>query len=146
MGPGLGPSVPRPGSFLGKSCTSWMTCRAVITAARLTPPAGGRRPDAGSEPLPVGRSHVFPCGLVQASSLTFLCYFVKREAVGLACRPRTLGAGSVNNSGIAQFCQLPWRLPGSWELGEPSPPPPGPHPGRLQTSRWCEAEWGSLAV
>ena len=76
MGPGLGPSVPRSGSFLGKSCTSWMTCWAVTTTARL-PPQLGAGGQAGSEPRPVGCSRVFPCGLIQASSLTFLCYFVK---------------------------------------------------------------------
>ena len=59
MGPSLGLSVPRPGSFLGKSCTSWMTCRAVTTAARLTPQLG-----AGGQTPAWGRSCVFPCGLV----------------------------------------------------------------------------------
>lgn len=92
--------------------------------------AGGQ---AGSEPRPVGCSRVFPCGLIQGSSLTFLCYFVKQGAVGLACRPCTLGVGSVNSSGIAQFCRLPQRLPDSWELGEPSPP----HPRLARTPAVC---------
>ena len=47
----------------------------------------------------------------------------------LHAAPATLGAGSVNSSGIAQFCQLSWHLLGSWELGEP-----GLHPARLQMS------------
>lgn len=58
-----------------------MTCRAVTTAARLTPQLG-----AGGQTPAWGHSCVFPCGLAQASGLTFPCYFVKQRAVG-PCMP-----------------------------------------------------------
>ena len=70
----------------------------------------------------------------------------------LSCKTQGSGAthathtasdsGSVNNSGLVQFCQLSPRLPSSPELGSQAQPPPGPRPCCLQTSQWCGAAWG----
>ena len=119
-----------PGSFLGKSCTSWMTCQAVTTAACLTPQLGARGQMPAWDPV----YGPFLCVSVWSGTgvgpHVSVLFCETKGSGALHAFPAALGAGSVNSSGIAQFCQLSWRLRGSWELGEP-----GLHPARLQRSR-----------